>query len=163
MLKRLLLVAVATVFFALQLSVGSAWALNMDESIRTVKSSDGGENIVLTNKQIERGKRLFNKDCAFCHGAGRTKTNPNVSLGLESLRLATPPRDSIAGIADYLQNPTSYDGETNYEELHPNTARPDLWPSLRNYTEDDLEDVAGYILIQPELRGVMWGGGKVYN
>ena len=32
-----------------------------------------------------------------------------------------------------------------------------------NIKEEDLEAVAGHILIQPEIRGILWGGGKVYN
>jgi photosystem II cytochrome c550 len=34
---------------------------------------------------------------------------------------------------------------------------------MRNLTDDDLAAVAGHILIQPALRGILWGGGKVYN
>jgi photosystem II cytochrome c550 len=34
---------------------------------------------------------------------------------------------------------------------------------MRNLTDEDLEAVAGHILIQPEIRGILWGGGKVYN
>jgi photosystem II cytochrome c550 len=34
---------------------------------------------------------------------------------------------------------------------------------MRNLTEDDLEAIAAHILIQPNVRGRQWGGGKVYN
>lgn len=34
---------------------------------------------------------------------------------------------------------------------------------MRNLNDDDLEAVSGYILIQPGIRGTMWGGGKVYS
>jgi photosystem II cytochrome c550 len=33
---------------------------------------------------------------------------------------------------------------------------------MRNLTEDDLQAIAGYILIQPRVVGVKWGGGKIY-
>ena len=29
-----------------------------------------------------------------------------------------------------------------------NTGVPELWSEIRNYTEEDIKDVAGYILIQ---------------
>ena len=83
--------------------------------------------------------------------------------GLKALANAEPAKDNIAGIVEYLKNPVTYDGETEIYELHPNTTRSDLYPMMRNLTEDEMESVAGYILIQPELRGTMWGGGKVYS
>ncbi|MEY2830760.1 MAG: hypothetical protein RLZZ574_18, partial [Cyanobacteriota bacterium] len=86
-----------------------------------------------------------------------------VNLGLTALSGANPARDNVAAIVDYLKNPTTYDGEKNIYEFHPNTTRSDLYPKMRNLTDEDLEAVAGHILIQPEIRGILWGGGKVYN
>jgi photosystem II cytochrome c550 len=62
-----------------------------------------------------------------------------------------------------MKNPTSYDGEIDIKELHPNTKRSDIYPEMRNLTEEDLEAIAAHILIQPKVRGRQWGGGKVYN
>lgn len=163
MLKRLIWVAIATFFFAAQVFVGSAAALELDESIRTVPANEDGDLIVLNTQETERGKRLFNDICAQCHVGGVTKTNPNVNLALDALANAEPPRDNIAGLVDYMQHPTSYDGELDMSELHPNTERSDLWPEMRNLTEDDLVAIAGHILIQPKVRGIVWGGGKAYN
>jgi photosystem II cytochrome c550 len=101
--------------------------------------------------------------CSYCHKSGLTKTNPNVNLGEDALANAEPPRDNVEGIVEYLKNPKTYDGENFIYELHPNTTRSDLYPMMRNFTDDDLRAVAGHILIQPALRGILWGGGKVYN
>jgi photosystem II cytochrome c550 len=163
MLRKLILFTVATVFFACQLLVNPVSALELDKESRTVQYNEQGDEVVISIKEAERGKRLFNDVCAQCHLGGVTKTNPNVGLSSEALRGAEPPRDNIAGLIDYMKNPTTYDGETNIEEIHPNTTRSDIYPEMRNLTEDDLEAIAAHILIQPKVRGRQWGGGKVYN
>jgi photosystem II cytochrome c550 len=86
-----------------------------------------------------------------------------VGLGLDDLGGAEPPRDNIVAMVDYLKNPKTYDGEEDISLFHPNTQRSDLYPEMRNLTDEDLKAIAGHILIQPKVRGVMWGGGKVYN
>jgi len=163
MLKRLLFAAVAALFFAIQLNIGSVNAVELDENIRTVKLNDQGEEIVLSLKQVKQGQKVFVDTCSYCHKSGLTKTNPNVNLGLTALSGAFPAKDNVEGIVEYLKNPKTYDGEREIYEFHPNTTRSDLYPLMRNLTEDDLEAVAGHILIQPEVRGILWGGGKVYN
>ncbi|MDJ0634952.1 MAG: photosystem II cytochrome c-550 [Xenococcaceae cyanobacterium MO_188.B29] len=163
MLKRLLLAVVATLFFVIQFNIVSANAVELDQDIRTVKLNDAGDEVVLSLKQVKQGQRLFVNKCTYCHKSGTTKTNPNVGLGLNALANAEPPKDNIEGIVEYLKHPVTYDGEFSIEELHPNTSRADLYPMMRNLTDEDLKAVAGHILIQPEIRGTMWGGGKVYN
>jgi photosystem II cytochrome c550 len=163
MLKRLFLTAVATLLFMIQFNIGSATAVELDEAIRTVKLNDQGEKTVLSLQQVRQGQQIFVDKCTYCHKSGTTKTNPNVGLGLKALANAEPAKDNIAGIVEYLKNPVTYDGETDIYELHPNTTRSDLYPMMRNLTDEDLAAVAGYILIQPEIKGTMWGGGKVYN
>ncbi|NEO31247.1 MAG: cytochrome c-550 [Symploca sp. SIO3C6] len=162
-MKRFILLAVATVFFALQIAVTSAAAIELDEDIRTVPLNEAGDTVVLSLKQVKTGKRLFNDTCAQCHEGGRTKTNPNVNLSTVVLSGAEPPRDNIAALVDYMQNPTTYDGEIEIYELHPSTRSADIFPEMRNLTEEDLEAVAGHILLQQKIRGIRWGGGKVYN
>ena len=61
---------------------------------------------------------------------------------------------------DYLHNPTTYDGFVEISELHPSTKSADIFPEMRNLSEDDLVDVAGHILMQPTILGEQWGGGK---
>jgi photosystem II cytochrome c550 len=48
-----------------------------------------------------------------------TKTNPNVGLDSEALSLATPRRNSVSSLVDYLKNPTTYDGLESIAEIHP--------------------------------------------
>jgi photosystem II cytochrome c550 len=163
MLKRLLFAAVAALFFAIQFNIGSVNAVELDESIRTIKANDQGEEVVLSLKQVKQGQKVFVQNCSYCHKGGATKPNPNVNLGLTALAGAYPPRDNIQGIVDYLKDPKTYDGEMDIYEFHPNTTRSDLYPMMRNLTDEDLQAVAGHILIQPAIRGILWGGGKVYN
>ena len=106
-------------FCIFNLFVVNASAIDLDEATRTVVVDSSGNTTVLSPEQVKRGKRLFNATCGACHLGGITKTNPNVGLDPEALSLATPRRDSIAGLVDYLKNPTSYDGLESIAEIHP--------------------------------------------
>lgn len=157
MVKRFILMAIAAIFFFLQFPIHNANALELTEETRTIPLNEEGETTTLSSEQITNGNRLFIRECTQCHLQGKTKTNNNVSLGLEDLALAEPPRDNVLAIVDYLKYPTSYDGEDDYTELHVNVTRPDLYPELRDFTEEDLYDVAGYVLVAPKL-DPYWGG-----
>ncbi|MBW4617868.1 MAG: cytochrome c-550 [Cyanosarcina radialis HA8281-LM2] len=161
MLKRFIWVVVATVFFALQTVVPSASALEINADTRTVPLNDKGENTTLSIKQYKQGKRLFNQTCSQCHAEGITKTDFNVSLSSEDLSGATPSRNNLAALVDFMKHPTTYDGETAIAEVHPSMESADLFAEMRNLSDDDLEAIAGYILIQPKIVGDRWGGGKV--
>jgi photosystem II cytochrome c550 len=136
--------------------------VELDEATRAVPLNENGETVVLSLKQVKEGKRLFNYACAQCHAGGVTKTNQNVGLDPESLALATPNRNNIEGLVDYLKNPTTYDGEEEIAELHPSIKSADIFTEMRNLTDDDLEAIAGHILLQPKIIGQKWGGGKIY-
>jgi photosystem II cytochrome c550 len=157
LVKRLILVAIAAAIFSFQFFVMGASALELDEATRTIPLNYEGDQVILSSKEVTNGQRIFINACTKCHLQGKTKTNNNVSLGLEDLGKAEPPRNTLLALVDYLQHPTSYDGEDNYEELHPNVTRTDIYPELRNLTEDDVFDVAGYLLIAPRL-DERWGG-----
>lgn len=137
-------------------------ALELDESTRTVQLEQAGDTIVLTPEQVKRGKRLFNNTCSQCHNGGITKTNPNIGLDPESLSQATPSRDNISALIDYMKDPTSYDGEFSISELHPSIKSAEIFPKMRNLTDEDLFAIAGHILIQPKIASEKWGGGKIY-
>nr|QCI04266.1 photosystem II cytochrome c550 [Anotrichium furcellatum] len=137
-------------------------AIELDENTRTVQLDDTGKITVLTKEQAKRGKRLFNNTCAQCHNGGITKTNPNIGLEPESLSLATPSRDNISGLIDYMKNPTTYDGTVSIAENHPSIRSADIFPKMRNLTDEDLSSIAGYILMQPNIVSEKWGGGKIY-
>jgi len=155
-------------FFALVLFsvfsvlVTSASAIDLDDATRTVVSDSTGKTTVLTPEQVKRGKRLFNATCGACHLGGGTKTNPNVGLEPEALSLATPRRDNIASLVDYLKNPTSYDGLESVAEIHPSIKSADIYPRMRSLTDEDLYSIAGHIMLQPKIVTEKWGGGKIY-
>ncbi|NJR64008.1 MAG: cytochrome c-550 [Cyanobacteria bacterium CRU_2_1] len=162
MLKKYIWLAVVTVFFVFQMAVGSATAAELDEATRTVPLNDKGETTVLSLQQVKEGKRLFRYACAQCHVGGVTKTDPNVGLEPEALSLATPSRNNIDALVDYMKNPTTYDGFESIAERHPSTQSADTFPVMRNLTEDDLVAISGHILLQPKVVGDKWGGGKIY-
>ena len=93
---------------------------------------------------------------------GITKTNPNVGLDPEALSLATPSRDSISGLVDYMKNPTTYDGLESIAEIHPSIKSADIFPKMRSLSEEDLVAIAGHILMEPKIVSEKWGGGKIY-
>jgi photosystem II cytochrome c550 len=151
------------VFFGIfSLFVTTASAIELDEATRTVVADPSGKTMVLTPEQVKRGKRLFNATCGACHVGGMTKTNPNVGLDSEGLSLATPRRDSVASLVDYLKNPTSYDGLESIAEVHPSIKSADIYPRMRSITDEDLTALAGHILLQPKIVKEKWGGGKIY-
>ena len=139
----------------------SSWAIDLDEASRTVQLSTT-KSVTLTPEQVKRGKRLFISTCSVCHTGGITKTNPNVGLDTEALTLATPQRNTIEGLVDYMKNPTTFDGLESIAEIHPSIKSADIFPKMRTLTEDDLYAIAGHILVQPKIVAEKWGGGKIY-
>lgn len=139
----------------------SCWASEFDEAVRTVPLNPT-KTVTLTPEQAKRGKRLFISTCSLCHTGGITKTNPNVGLDQEALSLATPARNTIESLVDYMKNPTTFDGLESIAEIHPSIKSADIFPKMRSLTEDDLYAIAGHILIQPKVVAEKWGGGKIY-
>lgn len=162
MLKRFVWLAVVTLCLTLQLFVNGAIAAELDAATRTIPLNEDGDTITLSQEQVAEGKRLFNYACGQCHVGGVTKTDPNIGLDPEALALASPRRDNVEALVDYMHNPTTYDGQDSIAELHPSTQSTDIFPKMRNLTEDDLESIAGHILLQPKVIGDRWGGGKIY-
>lgn len=153
----------SVVFFCIfSIFITTASAIDLDEATRTVVKDSSGSTVVLTPEQVKRGKRLFNATCGACHVGGITKTNPNVGLDPEALSLATPRRDNIDGLVDYLKNPTSYDGLESIAEVHPSIKSADIYPRMRSLTDEDLYSISGHILLQPKIVTEKWGGGKTY-
>ncbi|MBE9111998.1 cytochrome c-550 [Nodosilinea sp. LEGE 07298] len=159
-LKHLFLIVALVAVFMIYWPVDSAFAIEIDKAARTLPLNASGETTTLTEKQLTNGLKKFNKNCAQCHLDGITKTNPDVDLGPRVLALATPPRNNLEALVGYLNNPMTYDGMASLEELHPSTARADLFPKMKNLTEADLVDVAGHILVQPNIIGPKWASGK---
>lgn len=153
---------ILSIFFVTTLFNFSTLAIELDEAVRTITLDKTGKTVTLTPEQIKKGKRLFNASCSVCHTGGITKTNPNVGLDPEALSLATPPRDNILSLIDYMKNPTTFDGLESIAEIHPSIQSADIFPKMRNLSEEDLYSIAGHILVQPKIVAEKWGGGKIY-
>jgi photosystem II cytochrome c550 len=156
-----------SLFFIVVLAVfqifsSAAFAIELDEATRTVVLDSKGKTVVLSQEQVKRGKRLFLATCSQCHTGGITKTNPNIGLDSEALSLATPRRDNIESLVDYMKNPTTYDGLESIAEIHPSIKSADIFPRMRALSEDDLAAIAGHILVEPRIISEKWGGGKIY-
>ena len=161
MLKNKILVGsfIATLFFT---NAAPVSALELDEDTRTVALDVKGNTVVISAEQVKRGKRLFNNACGTCHVGGVTKTNPNVGLDVESLSLATPPRDNVTNLVAYFKDPMTYDGLDSISEVHPSIKSADIFPKMRSLTDEDLFAISGHILLQPKVVNEKWGGGKIY-
>ena len=162
MLKKYFATFTVAFFCLFNIFVTSAYAIDLDEATRTVTLDGSGKTTVLTSEQVKRGKRLFNATCGACHVGGITKTNPNIGLDPEALSLATPRRDNIAALVDYLKNPLTYDGLESIAEVHPSIKSADIYPRMRSLTDEDLYSIAGHIMLQPKIVTEKWGGGKIY-
>nr|YP_009399423.1 photosystem II cytochrome c550 [Dictyomenia sonderi]ARW69029.1 photosystem II cytochrome c550 [Dictyomenia sonderi] len=160
--KNVILLLFMAVFISAMYCVAPAYSIELDEATRTVSFDTSSKTITLTPEQVKRGKRLFNNSCAQCHNGGITKTNPNIGLELESLSLATPARDNVVALIDYMKDPKSYDGQNSIAELHPSIKSAEIFPKMSNLTDEDLLSMAGYILLQPRVAQEKWGGGKIY-
>ena len=142
--------------------VSPAEAARWDAETLTVPGNPEGTEVTFSEQEINTGRKVFNTSCGTCHAGGITKTNHNVGLDPETLALATPARDNIAALVDYMQDPTSYDGEYSIADLHPSMRSRDLYPAMRDLTDEDLELMSAYILVAPKVLGPEWGGGKIY-
>jgi photosystem II cytochrome c550 len=141
---------------------GPAAAARWDSDSLTVPAHADGTTVTFSEKEIKAGRKLFNESCGSCHAGGITKTNQNVGLDPETLALATPARDNIDALVDFMKDPTSYDGEYNISDVHPSLRSSDVFVKMRDLDENDLRLIAGYILVAPKVQGIQWGGGKIY-
>ena len=160
-LKKIITTVILSFFTIISLNTNQSGAVELDDAVRTVPLN-ATKTITLTPEQVKRGKRLFLNTCSICHTGGITKTNPNVGLDSEALSLATPARNTIESLVDYLKNPTTFDGLESIAEIHPSIKSADIFPKMRTLTEDDLFAIAGHILLQPKIVAEKWGGGKIY-
>lgn len=69
-----------------------------------------GQTKQFSGEDLSFGKELFEAHCLNCHVGGATLPDPTVSLALDTLAGATPPRDNIDGIVNFLRAPMTYDG-----------------------------------------------------
>mmetsp|Transcript_7252 Transcript_7252/g.7897 ORF Transcript_7252/g.7897 Transcript_7252/m.7897 type:complete len:230 (-) Transcript_7252:72-761(-) len=144
------------------LLVASAQPALADLEDTAIPVDGKGKTMNLTKEEVIRGKRLFNAACATCHVGGGTRTNQNVGLGFEELSGAQPARNTVEGLVDYLNAPTTYDGLKDISEVHPSIKAADLWPKMQTMKQKDLYDMSAYILYQNFTIPEKWGGGKQY-
>jgi photosystem II cytochrome c550 len=141
---------------------GQALAAQWSADQLTVPATPDGTEVTFSEQEIKSGRKLFNNSCGECHAGGITKTNQNVGLDPETLALATPARDNVEALVDYMKDPTSYDGEYSIADVHPSLRSSDVFVKMRDLDENDLRLMAGYILVAPKVQGIQWGGGKIY-
>jgi photosystem II cytochrome c550 len=158
---------VSRLLFVLPVLIGLAFsspalAAQWDAETLTVPADANGDQVTFSEQEIKTGRKIFNTSCGTCHAGGITKTNHNVGLDPETLALATPARDNVDSLVDYMKDPTSYDGEYSIADVHPSMRSSDLFVQMRDLTDDDLRLIAGYILVAPKVQGNQWGGGKIY-
>lgn len=161
-LARTLLVFSLSLLASLGLPALAVQAAQWDTETLTVAGTPDGIQVTFSEPEIKAGRKIFNESCGTCHAGGVTKTNYNVGLDPETLALATPPRDSVDALVDYMKDPTSYDGEYSISDVHPSLRSSDVFVKMRDLSENDLRLIAGYILVAPKVSGIQWGGGKVY-
>jgi len=159
--------SVSRLLFVLPVLIGLAFsspalAAQWDAETLTVPADASGDLVTFSEQEIKTGRKIFNTSCGTCHAGGITKTNHNVGLDPETLALATPARDNVDSLVDYMKDPTSYDGEYSIADVHPSMRSSDLFVQMRDLTDDDLRLIAGYILVAPKVQGNQWGGGKIY-
>lgn len=70
-----------------------------------------GATLTVTPEELAEGKQLFQSACINCHVGGATLPDPRISLSLEDLAGATPPRDTIAALMDFQRDPSNYTGD----------------------------------------------------
>ncbi|QBE69895.1 cytochrome c-550 [Synechococcus sp. WH 8101] len=159
--------SVSRLLFVLPVLIGLAFsspalAAQWDAETLTVPADASGDQVTFSEQEIKTGRKIFNTSCGTCHAGGITKTNHNVGLDPETLALATPARDNVDSLVDYMKDPTSYDGEYSIADVHPSMRSSDLFVQMRDLNDDDLRLIAGYILVAPKVQGNQWGGGKIY-
>lgn len=107
-----------------------------------------GATKAFSGVQISEGKRLFEENCKNCHVGGSTLPNPPVSLSLEALKGAAPPRDTINALVAFIRQPMSYDGT---EETYVCRDVSERWMG-----QDKVENLAAFIL-RAAQKAPKWG------
>lgn len=97
-----------------------------------------GQTKLFSPEDITEGKELFKANCINCHVGGKTLPYPPVSLALDTLSGATPPRDNINGIVNFLRQPMTYDGSE--ETFWCRTVTASWMP------QEQIEKLAAFIL-----------------
>ncbi|WP_017324688.1 photosystem II cytochrome PsbV2 [Synechococcus sp. PCC 7336] len=83
-----------------------------------------GTMVTVTAEELSDGKRLFESNCINCHVGGATLPNPTVTLSMDDLAGANPPRTNLTALMEFQREPIAYDGS---EESFECRKVPDAW------------------------------------
>ncbi len=97
-----------------------------------------GQTKQFSPEELSSGKELFETHCLNCHVGGATLPDPTVSLSLNTLAGATPPRDTINGLVAFLREPMTYDGS---EPSFWCRQVPESWMQ-----QEQIENLAAFVL-----------------
>ena len=154
------LLAILFASIALMGSSQSALASNVDNYVRRyldvsqpveIKANEEGDIKLFSGEDISMGKNLFSQNCLNCHVGGTTLPLPPVSLSLENLQGATPPRDNIHNLVDFFRDPMVYDGSDYSYFCRQVTEK---W-----MPEEKVENLAAFILRAAE-KAPGWGSDR---
>ncbi|WP_017652445.1 photosystem II cytochrome PsbV2 [Fortiea contorta] len=101
--------------------------------------------------QLAAGKKLFESNCINCHVGGATLPDPDVSLSLNTLKAAHPPRDRINSLVAFMRQPMTYDGSQETYWCRQ------LSPSL--LSQQQVENLAAFVLTAAQ-KAPGWGTEK---
>lgn len=107
-----------------------------------------GKTHTFTLNDVSQGKRLFEESCINCHVGGATLPDPTTPLSLDALRGATPARDNISNLVEFIRQPMTYDGQ--YESVLCRAVSED-WMSA-----SEVENLAAFIL-RAAQKAPRWG------
>ncbi|MGJ3254582.1 MAG: photosystem II cytochrome PsbV2 [Elainellaceae cyanobacterium] len=110
-----------------------------------------GDSRLFSADDLSEGKQLFEENCINCHVGGSTLPDPTVSLSLDALHGASPPRDNISNLVQYLRLPMTYDGS---EETYWCRQVPESWMS-----DSEVENLSAFIL-RAAQKAPGWGTSK---
>jgi len=97
-----------------------------------------GQTKPFSAEDLSAGKELFETHCLNCHVGGATLPDPTVSLALNTLAGATPPRNNINGLVNFLRDPMTYDGS---EPSFWCRQVPESW-----MPQEQIEQLAAFVL-----------------
>ena len=113
-----------------------------------------GATRLFSAEELSVGKQLFERNCQSCHVGGVTLPDPTISLSLDDLKGATPPRDTINSLVAFLRQPMTYDGS---EESIWCRRVSESWLS-----QVQVENLAGFVLRVAQVAPA-WGTETFQN
>ncbi|MGG6297384.1 photosystem II cytochrome PsbV2 [Leptolyngbya sp. AN02str] len=113
-----------------------------------------GETRNFSAADLSTGKRLFESNCINCHVGGITLPDPSITLSLEDLKHATPPRNAIASLTEFMRHPMTYDG---LEETIWCRQVSEDW-----MTDEELGDLAAFLLRAAE-KAPAWASADLFQ